>query len=106
MSRVGISMAKYVYTGPNPNTDIGMSSKAWTIRRKGHSVVLRWGSVEVKGYGVGKRYYWAGNGPRIKIKRFRAGAQLRSYIGRRIVIKESHGYKKLSGKVRIHPPTH
>ena len=98
-------MAKYVRIGPNLKNDTGATSKGWTIRRKGLSVVLRWGSVEVKGYGVGRRYYWAGSGPKIKIKRFRSGAQLRSYIRRRIVIRESHRYEKLPGKVRIHRPT-
>ena len=93
-------MAKFLRVGPNPKNKIVPSSKGWTVRRRGRVVLLRWGSVEVKGYGLGRRFCWAGTAKQ-KIVRFRSENKARAYMKRRIAVRESHGYEKLPGSVRI-----
>lgn len=97
-------MAKFIYVGPNQKTEGKKSSKAWTIRRRGRSVEMRYGPVESIGYGVGQRFHWAGNGPKVETRRFHSEARAGAYMKERIAVRKSHGYDALPGKVRILSP--
>src|SRR6202035_502234 len=52
-------VAKFLRVGVHHSNVGGYTSKAWTIRRIGSTVFLKWGSVEVRGVGRGRRIYWA-----------------------------------------------
>jgi hypothetical protein len=52
-------MAKFLRIGVHPLNVSGYTSKAWSVRRVGLTVVLKWGAVEVRGAGQGRRIYWA-----------------------------------------------
>ena len=52
-------MAKFLRIGVHPLNVSGYTSKAWSVCRVGSTVVLKWGAVEVRGAGQGRRIYWA-----------------------------------------------
>jgi hypothetical protein len=96
-------MAKYLRVGVhNPNMS-GYTSKAWTIRRRKSVVVVRWGSVEVRGAAHGRPLFWAGR-PREKL--IRCGSERRAvvYLKNAMAKRVSHQYERLPGKVRIGRP--
>ncbi|GEM_PF-5521600 len=62
-------MAKLLYVGPNLQNKKGLSSKAYTIRRKGRVVHIGYGSVEALG-GGGSKIRWLGSFPRTQRKKF------------------------------------
>jgi hypothetical protein len=97
-------LAKLVYIGPHPKNWKKFTSKAWTIRRSGKSVLMKWGPVESRGYGTGSHLRWAMRLPKRQTKRFRTEALATSYVKERIAVRLSHGYKRMAGKVRIYPP--
>jgi hypothetical protein len=86
-------MTKLVYVGPNRKRIGGISSKAYTIRRRGKAAVARWGAVEVVGGGGGK-YRWYREP---KEKRWPLSTEVAAHkeVGRRIAEKERKGYKRL-----------
>ncbi len=93
-------MAKYLRVGVHDPNMSGYTSKAWTIRRRKSVVVVRWGSVEVRGAAHGRRLYWAGR-PREKL--IRCGSEKRAvvYLKNAMAKRVNHQYDRLPGKVRI-----
>jgi hypothetical protein len=65
-------MAKFLRVGVHHSNVSGYTSKAWTIGRIGSTVLLKWGSVEVRGVGHGRRIYWTG---RPQQKTLRCGSE-------------------------------
>ncbi len=93
-------MAKLLWVGPNHNNTGGMSSKAYTVRRSGKTVVVRWGPVESVGGGGGK-LRWQVRELRKQIHRFRSEEAARQFSKQRIEQKLDLGYERLPGRVRI-----
>jgi class 3 adenylate cyclase len=78
----------------------GYTSKAWTIRRIGSTVFLKWGSVEVRGTGHGRRIFWVSR-PRQKTLRYGSEEPARAYVKRAIARRIGHRYEKLQETLRI-----
>src|SRR6266849_5960223 len=76
-------MAKFLRVGVHDSNVSRYTSKAWTIGRTGSTVLLQWGSVEVRGAGPGRRIYWAGR-PRQKTIRCDSERRARAYVARAI----------------------
>ncbi len=93
-------MAKFLRVGVHHRNVSGYTSKAWTIRRVGTNVLLRWGAVEVRGAGAGRRIYWAGR-PQKKIVRFASEKGALTYVKRTIARRLSHRYERLEERVPI-----
>src|SRR5215475_7225865 len=49
------TMAKFLRIGVHHSNVSGYTSKAWSIRRVGTTVLLKWGVVEVRGVGRNRR---------------------------------------------------
>lgn len=99
-------MAKYLRVGVHDSNVGGYTSKAWTIARTGSTVLLRWGSVEVRGAGHSRRIYWARR-PQQKTVRCGSEKRARDYVKRAIARRRGHRYEKLLDTVRIQRrPTH
>src|SRR5579875_206819 len=93
-------MAKYLRVGVHRSNRSGYTSKAWSIRRQKSVVVVKWGSIEIRGAGHGRRIYWANKAQQRTIRcssERRALAYVRSATAKRV----SHQYERLPGKVRI-----
>lgn len=95
-------MAKFICIGPNHHSVKGLTSKAYTIRRLGRCVLTCYGSVQSIG-GAGGRLHWAGR-PRTENHRFRSEREAIEFVKKNEKTRESHGYRKLPGRVRIYPP--
>jgi class 3 adenylate cyclase len=93
-------MAKFLRVGVHHSNVSGYTSKAWTIGRIGSTVLLKWGSVEVRGAGPGRRIYWAGR-PRQKTVRCGSEKRARDYVKRAIARRRGHRYEKLLETVHI-----
>jgi class 3 adenylate cyclase len=93
-------MAKFLRIGVHHSNVSGYTSKAWTIRRVGSTVLLKWGSVEVRGSGHGRRIYWAGR-PRQKTVRYGSEKRARDYARKAVARRLGHQYERLLEKVRI-----
>jgi len=93
-------MAKFLRVGVHHSNVSGYTSKAWTIGRTGSTVLLKWGSVEVRGAGPGRRIYWAGR-PRQKTVRCGSEKRARAYVARAIARRRGHRYEELLATVRI-----
>jgi class 3 adenylate cyclase len=93
-------MAKFLRVGVHHSNVSGYTSKAWTIGRTGSTVLLKWGSVEVRGAGPGRRIYWAGR-PRQKAVRCGSERRARAYVARAIARRRGHRYEELLATVRI-----
>jgi class 3 adenylate cyclase len=95
-------VAKFLRVGVHHSNVSGYTSKAWTIRRIGSTVLLKWGSVEVRRAGPGKRIYWAG---RPRQKRVSCGSEKRAldYVKRAIARRHGHRYERLLETMRIRP---
>ena len=95
-------MAKLVYVRGNRDNVGGKSSKGYSVRRTGRTVICRCGSIEVHG-GGGGRYQWFGRSRRTIRKRFRTGTEASAFVARMVAKRLDHGYDKLPGRVRIFP---
>src|SRR5207245_1647678 len=93
-------MAKFLRIGVHHSNVSGYTSKAWTIRRVGSTVLLKWGSVEVRGAAHGRRIYWAGR-PRQKTVRYGSEKRARDYVRKAVTRRLGHQYERLLEKVRI-----
>jgi class 3 adenylate cyclase len=72
------------------------------IRRSGSTVLLKWGSAEVRSAGHRRRIYWTGR-PRQKTVRFGSEKRALEYVKRAIARRHGHRYEKLPETVRIRP---
>jgi class 3 adenylate cyclase len=93
-------MAKFLRIGVHHANVSGYTSKAWSVRRVGTSVLLKWGAVEVEGVGRNRRVYWVGP-PQHKTVRCRTDARALEYVRKAIARRLTHRYERLSDKVPI-----
>jgi len=93
-------MAKFLRIGVHHSNVSGYTSKAWSIRRVGSTVLLKWGSVEVRGAGHGRRIYWTVR-PRQKTLRYASEKRAKDYVTKAIARRFGHQYEKLLERVRI-----
>lgn len=93
-------MAKFLRVGVHSSNLGGYTSKAWTIRCAGSTVLLNWGSVEVHGVGRSRRIYWAVQ-PRKKMLRFETKMLAQGYEKRAIARRRHHRYERLPETVSI-----
>lgn len=68
----------------------------------GTVALVRWGSVEVVG-GGGGRYRWVGQYPRERRYRLRTEEQAANFVKSKIAAQIAQGYRRLRGRMRIHP---
>ena len=95
-------VAKFLRVGVHHSNVSGYTSKAWTIRRIGSTVLLKWGSVEVRRAGPGRRIYWASR-PRQRTVRCGSEKRALEYVKRAIARRRGHRYERLLERVRIGP---
>jgi class 3 adenylate cyclase len=93
-------MAKFLRIGVHHSNVSGYTSKAWSVRRTGSSVLLKWGAVEVRGAGRGRRIFWAG-APRQKTVRCGTEERARDYVKTAISRRVGHQYERLLESVPI-----
>jgi class 3 adenylate cyclase len=93
-------MAKFLRIGVHHANVSGYTSKAWSVRRFGSSVILKWGAVEVRGAGRGRRIFWAG-APRQKTVHCDTTERARDYVKNAISRRVGHQYERLLESVPI-----
>ncbi len=93
-------MAKFLRIGVHHSNVSGYTSKAWWIRRVGSKVFLRWGAVDVRGFGKNRQIYWTVP-PREKTLRCATEARAQSYVKRAIAKRRNHRYERLPDKEPI-----
>ena len=91
-------MPKFLRIGVLQSNVSGYTSKAWSIRRVGTTVFLKWGAVEVHGVGDGQKIYWT-IPPREKTIRCRTVERASDYVKDAIARRRSHSYAPLSGNI-------
>lgn len=96
-------MPKFLRIGVHHSNVSGYTSKAWSVRRLGSDVFLKWGAVEVRGAGPTRRIYWTVE-PRRKIIRCATEARAIDYVQRAISRRLSHVYERLPGSTPINDP--
>lgn len=93
-------MAKFLRIGVHHSNVSGYTSKAWCVRRVGSTVLLKWGAVEVRGAGRGRRIFWTG-APRQKTVRCGTEDRARDYVKNAISRRVGHQYERLLENVPI-----
>ena len=93
-------MAKFLRIGVHHKNVSGYTSKAWSVRRVGSNVLLKWGAVEVDGTGPNRRVYWI---PPYQHKtvRCRTETRAREYVKKAIAKRLNHRYERLNDSVPI-----
>jgi class 3 adenylate cyclase len=94
------SMAKFLRIGVHQSNVSGYTSKAWSVRRVGSTVRLKWGAVEVRGAGRDRRIFWVG-APRQKIVRCGTEERARDYVKRAVSRRVGHRYERLPESLPI-----
>jgi class 3 adenylate cyclase len=93
-------MHKFLRIGVHQSNVSGYTSKAWCVRRVGSTVFLKWGAVEVRGVGDGRRVYWTFP-PRTKTIRYGTVERAKVYAKTAIARRRNHRYELLAGKIAI-----
>jgi len=93
-------MAKFLRIGVHHSNVSGYTSKAWSVRRVGSTVHLKWGAVRVLGAGDDRRIYWAAP-PRQKIVRCRTEKRAKEYVTYASSRRVGHQYERLPASVPI-----
>lgn len=93
-------MAKFLRVGVHQSNVSGYTSKAWSIRRSGATVLLNWGAVEVLGAGPARQIFWVGE-PHGKILHCVSETRAREYVKRAISRRVGHRYERLLDSIRI-----
>ena len=93
-------MPKFLRIGVHQSNVSGYTSKAWCVRRVGSTVFLKWGAVEVRGVGDGRRVYWT-IPPRTKTIRWGTVERAKVYARTAIARRRNHRYELLAGKIAI-----
>lgn len=93
-------MAKLIWVGENYDNVGGNSCKAYCIRRTGSVVTVLYGSVEARGGGGGK-YFWFGQYPKMMRKRCGNVSKAVTFVKKQISAKIAKGYDKMPGRVKI-----
>jgi class 3 adenylate cyclase len=97
-------MPKFLRIGVHQSNVSGYTSKAWCLRRVGSTVFLKWGAVEVRGVGDGRRVCWAFP-PRDKTIRCRTVERAKRYATAAVARRRNHRYELLTGRIAIRRPT-
>ncbi len=93
-------MAKFLRIGVHHSNVSGYTSKAWSIRRVGSTVLLKWGAVKVLGTGPDRRIHWSVP-PRQKAVRCRTETRAKDYVKNAISRRVGHRYERLPESVLI-----
>ena len=95
-------MAKFLRIGVHHKNVSGYTSKAWSVRRVGSTVLLKWGAVDVEGTGRTRRIYWI---PPFQHKSIRCRTRARAvdYVRKAIAKRLNHRYERLDESVPIRP---
>jgi hypothetical protein len=93
-------MAKFLRIGVHHSNVSGYTSKAWSVRRVGSIVLLKWGAVRVLGVDQDRRIFWAGP-PRQKTVRCGTEKRAKAYVTKAISRRMGHRYERLPESVRI-----
>ncbi len=93
-------MAKFLRIGVHQSNVSGYTSKAWSIRRAGSTVMLKWGAVKVTGIGPDRRIYWS-LPPREKAVRCGTEKRATAYVKKAIARRMGHRYERLPESVVI-----
>jgi class 3 adenylate cyclase len=93
-------MPKFLRIGVHQSNVSGYTSKAWCVRRVGSTVFLKWGAVEVRGAGDGRKIWWTLS-PRTKIIRCGAVQRAKDYAEAAIARRRNHRYEALAGNIVI-----
>ena len=93
-------MPKFLRIGVHQSNVSGYTSKAWGVRRVGSTVFLKWGAVEVRGVGDGRKIYWT-LPPRAKTIRCGTVQRAKDYAKTAIARRRSHRYEPLAGNIAI-----
>src|SRR4030095_5081793 len=99
-SIVGTFMPKFLRTRLHQSNVSGYTSKAWSVRRVGSAIFLKWGAVEVHGAGDRRKVYWT-LPPRMKTIRCGAAQRAKNYANAAIARRRSHRYEPLAGPIAI-----
>jgi class 3 adenylate cyclase len=87
-------MAKFLRIGVHHSNVSGYTSKAWSVRRFGKNVLLKWGAVEVRGAGRSRRIFWLGT-PRQKTIRCGTEEHAKHYVHNAVSRRVGHQYERL-----------
>src|SRR5258708_33175889 len=93
-------MAKFLRIGVHQSNVSGYTSKAWSVRRVGSKVLLKWGAVRVFGAGRDRRIYWAVP-PRQKVVRCGTETRAKDYLANAVSRRIGHQYERLPESVLI-----
>ena len=93
-------MPKFLRIGVHHSNVSGYTSKAWSVRRVGATVILKWGAVNVSGAGRSRRISWAQT-PQHKSVRCRTAKRARDYVKKAITRRMGHQYERLPESVAI-----
>src|SRR5215469_8712085 len=93
-------MPKFLRIGVHQSNVSGYTSKAWCVRRVGSTVFLKWGAVEVRGIGDGRKVYWT-LPPRVETIRCGTVQRAKDYAKSAIARRRNHRYELLAGKIAI-----
>ncbi len=91
-------MPKFLRIGVHQSNVSGYTSKAWWVRRVGSTVFLKWGAVEVRGVGDGRKVYWTVP-PREKTLRCRTVQAAQDYVRNAVARRRNHRYEPLAGSI-------
>jgi len=100
LSIVGTFMPKFLRIGLHQSNVSGYTSKAWSVRRVGSAIFLKWGAVEVHGAGDGRKVYWT-LPPRVKTIRCGTEQRAKDYAKAAIAKRRNHRYEPLAGPIAI-----
>jgi class 3 adenylate cyclase len=92
--------AAFLRIGVHDSNVGGYTSKAWTISRVGSTAFLKWGAVEVRRAGRGRRIVWT-HRPLQKTLRFKSQDHAIEYVRKAISRRVHHRYEKLSKSMQI-----
>src|ERR1700748_1623264 len=93
-------MPKFLRIGVHQSNVSGYTSKAWCIRRVGSTVFLKWGAVEVRGVGDGRKICWT-QPPREKTIHSGAVQRDTDYAKAAMTRRRNHRYEPLAGNIVI-----
>lgn len=93
-------MAKFLRIGVHHKNVSGYTSKAWSVRRVGATVLLKWGAVDVEGTGRNRRIFWIPPFQH-KIVRCRTETRALDYIKKAISKRVNHRYERLTESTPI-----
>jgi class 3 adenylate cyclase len=96
-------MVKFLRIGVHHANVSGYTSKAWSVRRVGSTVLLKWGAVRVLGAGRDRQVCWAVP-PRQKAVRCRTEKRARAYMKNAILRRVGHRYERLPASMLIRRP--